>query len=483
LPLPAIRNLRAEKPKNRCPITLLIDDPSPCINPLYYFASQVPKNAIDYHYTKKGGKWYFDSDSEFKFPIPDTIDQGFVHEIAQWISSNEVKGKVSLVPYPAGLGRVDQSLKGFPKEIVKDFISTFKTEITPKFDIGPELLTHTRALNLKTGKLISGISEHDWSQKQNSSALEKYIGFAFQILKNAGLNPTGVTSPCNFGMHVEGEYVKAILEAAKKVLGLKVVWYFLQMDSESRNVDHRVMYLDREAGEAVVSLVGSMNDPFRTSQITNLDYESWAGKRIDPLLTTDGKEGRIVDEVLCGSYITIMTHWQSLYSNGSRIGLRGLDELVSRINTHLKEKILWMRCSEIANYLACSASVQFRCLADSDAEEKKDGQSIEISSPFACKDFTFSFETDPTPSEVALGPKEGAGSEAMPLVLERATRPEQLKSNSWLAFDKGNGNSVIFVCLNELSSRDEKLVTYGATAKPTRRFRKQGYFASLSVVP
>ncbi len=474
--LPSIRNLRAEKPRNRCPITLLIDDPAPCINPLYYFASQVPKNAVDYHYTKRDGKWYFDSDSEFKYPIVDAIEQDFVHEFAHWVSSAEIKGKISVVPYPAGLGRVDRSLTGFPREMVKDFVSTFRSEVTPKFDICPELLTHTRALSLKTGKLMNGISEHDWSQKQDSRTLTKYIEFAFRILSNAGLKPTGVTSPCNFGLYVEGEYAKAILEAAKKVLGLKVVWYFLQVDLESRNVDHRVMYLNRDEGEAVVSLVGSMNDPFRSSQITDLDYASWARETIDPILTKDGKEGRIASQVQCGSYITIMTHWQSLYSNGSRYGLRGIDELVTRINLNLSDKILWMRCSEIADYLACCSTVIFRNRVASDT---KQGLKIDISSPFGCKDFTFSFEMDSSSSGIVLNQD---GRDNAPIELERVLRPELLKSNSWFAYEKGNGNVVIFVCLSELSRKDEKIVAYGFTKKTTRKVRKQEYISSISLV-
>lgn len=214
----------------------------------------------------RDGKWYFDSESEFKHPLSETVDQEFVHQFANWVNSAEVKGKISVVPYPAGLGRVDRSLTGYSNEMVNDFLTTVRSKITPKFDVGPELLTHTRALNLKTGKLMNGISEHDWSQKQNSKKLAKYIGFALEILKNAGLNPTGVTSPCNFGIYVEEEYVKAILEASKKVLGLKVVWYFLNVDSESNNVDHRLMYLNREGSDAVISLIGSMNDPLWTSQ-------------------------------------------------------------------------------------------------------------------------------------------------------------------------------------------------------------------------
>jgi hypothetical protein len=466
-------NVRAERPRNRCPIVLLIDDPTPCINPLYYFASQVPKNAVDYHYKEQNGKWYYDSDDEYKFPISQTIDQEFVREFSQWVESTEVKGKTSVVPYPAGIGRVDRKLVGFPKESVADFVSAFRNKVAQKFDIGPELLTHTRALNLKTKKL-SRISEHDWSQKQTSATLEKYIGFAFEILDKAGLAPTGVTSPCNFGLYVEGEYARAVLAAAKKVLGLKVVWYFLQVDSESLNVNHKVVCLDREAGEAVVSLVCSMNDPFWTSQMTDMEYGPWLREMLDPVLSADGKSGRIAELIKSGSCITIVTHWQSLYSNGSRSGLKGLNELVTRINTLVKDDVIWMRCTEIASYVACSETVQFRTRAISG-----NGLRIDITSPFPCKDFTFSFEIESAPARILLR-KEG---DERGVISPELRKSKDLGPNSWFSSDVPGGNSKVFVCLDELSRSDEKTITYGATRKTQKSIKKIEYSSSVSVMP
>ncbi len=428
----------------------------------------------------RDGKWYFDSESEFKHPLSETVDQEFVHQFANWVNSAEVKGKISVVPYPAGLGRVDRSLTGYSNEMVNDFLTTVRSKITPKFDVGPELLTHTRALNLKTGKLMNGISEHDWSQKQNSKKLAKYIGFALEILKNAGLNPTGVTSPCNFGIYVEEEYVKAILEASKKVLGLKVVWYFLNVDSESNNVDHRLMYLNREGSDAVISLIGSMNDPLWTSQLTDLDYESWIKERIDPMLAKDGKSGRIVSQVLSGSYVTVVTHWQSLYSNGSRYGLKGLDELVSRINLQLQDKILWMKCSEIADYIACTSSVFFRNRFALN-QDKKEHFIIDISSPFGCKDFTFSLEMDSIPSKISLASDERTNENRL-VDLERVDRIEQLKPYSWFALKQETDSVTVYICLGELAKRDEKVVAYGVTKKTKRTVKKLEYFSSIAIV-
>jgi hypothetical protein len=471
-----VSNFRVENPRCRCPVALLIDDPTPCINPLYYFASQVPKNAVDYHYTRKNGKWYFDSDEQFKHPISENVDRAFVHEFASWVDSTDVKGKISVIPYPAGLGRVDQYLEGFPRTQVRDFVSTVKNNVSSKFDVGSELLTHTRALNLGTRKLMNGISEHDWSQSQNEETLARYISFSLEILKRAGLDPSGVTSPCNFGMYAEEAYVRAILHAARDVLDQKVVWYFLNVDVESRIVDHRLMYLDREAGEAVVTMIASMNDPFWTSQISDLDYESWVKERIDPVLSRDGRSGRIPEQIASGSSVTIVTHWQSLYSNGTRNGLKGLSELVSRINDSFADKIVWMKCTEIADYIACRSSLLFR-----PHQSPKGTFEVDISSPFNCRDLTFSFTASQTPRKITLltSTDEENSSEKE---LTKVDRFELLETGCWLAKeDEANGGRRIFVCLEGLSRKIEKTINYGVTRKTRSKIKKVEFILKMKL--
>ncbi len=467
-----MKSIRTERPRNSCPITLIIDDPTPCINPLYYFALQVPKSSTDYHYTKKDGKFYFDSDTRFNFPIAKEVDESFVHEFASWVKSTEVRGKFSLIPFPAGLGRVDKGLGGFPNERVEDFLETVRNVISPKFDICPELLTHTRALDLRTKKLRNGVSEHDWSQKQKSKNLTKYIGFAFEILKNAGLTPSGVTSPCNFGMFVEGNYVTAISDAGREILSSNLIWYFLDVDAQSLNVQHKIMRFDAENGSAIVSIIGSMNDPFWGSQFTSLGFDEWSKEKIDPILCSnvDGSiSGRISDLVNAGSYATIVTHWQSLYSNGSRLGLKSLTELVTRINSLLGEKILWLTCSEIAQYVASTVSAKFRVIAD---EDNRSSMKIEISSPFDCRDFTFSFGTDMDPIRLILISENNYQERE----LNRVSSTGELRPNSWYLASDGR----TFVCLAGLEKRQRR-ISYGVTKKIKKTMKKNEYCSTISV--
>ncbi len=425
-------DLRIEKPLYRTPVSLLIDDLTPCINPAYYFALQVPHDALWYVYRSKNGNRYFTEDKNFTSPIKKEIAPDFIRKFASWCRTEDLKGKISLIPYPAGLGRIDKTIEGFPRRQVQDFVSVVKNQLAEKFDVCPEMLTHTNALDLKTKKLRSE-SEHDWSQNKKSKVLTPYITFGLEILKNAGLEPSGITSPINFGMYSEADYVKSILDACKSVLGRKVVWYFLREDPDSLNLSPRLMYFDRTNAECVVSIVVCASDIFWASQYTEKSMETYIHDSVGSLISKDGTEGRIADLIANDSWIFLVTHWQSLYSNGSYIGFEGLKELVSRLNSLVREKITWMKCSDVAEYTAATNAALLRTIVADGALR------IEASGPIDCKNFTFSFEsTDHLSSIIKEGRK-----------LFRAPTREKLQSDSWY-FDATRNRTII--CLGNLGS-------------------------------
>ena len=46
-------------------------------------------------------------------------------------------------------------------------------------------------------------------------------------------------------------------------------------------------------------------------------------------------------------YPILITHWQSLMSNGLGTGIRVLDEIARRINIHYSDRVEWMNFEEI----------------------------------------------------------------------------------------------------------------------------------------
>jgi len=171
----------------------------------------------------------------------------------------------------------------------------------------------------------------------------------------------------------------------KRVKKAGLAWYFLHVDYESLVVPPRLMYLNREAREAVVSVVASVKDPFWSSMLTDDPEGEWREKALQTVLSKDGRRGRIAEQVAAGSWIAVVAHWQSLYSNGTRYGLHAAKELVRRMNSRLGDRIVWMSCSEVAAYVACVVGANVRLI--------EDGSVIEVTSPFQCGNLTLSFRT------------------------------------------------------------------------------------------
>jgi hypothetical protein len=57
-----------------------------------------------------------------------------------------------------------------------------------------------------------------------------------------------------------------------------------------------------------------------------------------------------------GTPMVIVTHWQSLFSNGRRTGLRILSEVCRRVQGCLGEQVQWTHCSELARIIAAQDS-------------------------------------------------------------------------------------------------------------------------------
>jgi len=204
-------------------------------------------------------------------------------------------------------------------------------------------------VDLATGKLLKE-SEHDWSQKQDRRTLEPYIARALSLLRDAGVDATGVTSPWMFGESVETEYAAAIAGAQGSVYGRKLSWYFLHVD-ETPGARPKVMH--REGGRTVVHvpvvtddlLWGTIHEHARSSPEL---VERLAGQ----YLSADGRDGVLRRALDAGSWPSFVCHWQTLYSNGAETGLAVLDEVARRVNETLGGKVAWVKCSDAAARVA-----------------------------------------------------------------------------------------------------------------------------------
>ena len=131
---------------------------------------------------------------------PSSIRSRFVREFAEWCLEHGVRGKFSVVPCPAALGRIDEGLPLFSRAQQESWLQMCRAVITPAYDITPEMITHTVCpLIRRTCKpLESGIWEqYDWNNLpvDQEELVVDYITTACQILENVGLTPEGVYFP------------------------------------------------------------------------------------------------------------------------------------------------------------------------------------------------------------------------------------------------------------------------------------------------
>jgi hypothetical protein len=317
----------APSTSGKIPFSLIIDDGSP-VDPLFY---ELP-----------GYETTFLVPAEFTRRVADTFDRF------------DLRGKLTIIPMPSCLGRIDKSLKRVPQDHLEAFLKMVRERIAPRFDITPEFLTHLRAYNLKTGD-YQHIYEDVWITRAPLEEIVEYFVLAFQILQNVGLNATGITSPWVSGIDVEKKYAQALGEAQWKVFKRKLTWYFLYSTSWEPPRQLSIEYEAPDRGQVVVSVPANFADLFWSMERpTRAERQKFISDNIDRVLSADGRTGRIRQLIESGHPIVLLTHWQSLYTQGTGLGLEGLAALAERIQKVFGHSMEWVSCSERAQRFVSS---------------------------------------------------------------------------------------------------------------------------------
>lgn len=332
----------AKKPVEKIPVVLIVDDPP--INSAYLMRKQMEDAGMTVETKSFFSQTYLSNwkDMEKSAIIPNA----FLKKFIGWAKKEGVKGKCSLIPCPAGFGCLDDEVKGYSKNQLQELINIFKNDFTKNFDITPEMLTHTMAYDIYNNKLLQ-IPEYQWMAKQGEDTLTAYIVKALQVLKNVGIVAPGITQPNSF----KGDfnmYARAILTAEKKVNNITRTFYFNDCDGDNMKVSSKVVLADKANNEYVVSIVSASkaDEPFWYTLYGEGDPQKLA----DYYITEDGKNGRFIDLLSTNSPLVFHVHGQTLYSNGSEIGFQSLQEVVRRMNKHLKNRIEWMKIREFMEW-------------------------------------------------------------------------------------------------------------------------------------
>ncbi|MBQ4322328.1 MAG: hypothetical protein IJC19_00155 [Clostridia bacterium] len=308
----------------KVPISLIIDDPAPIISVYYEHAGTTE--------TRDGR------------PLVPTYSNDLFFRFCDIAEKRGLKGKFSVVPMPGNKGDIVHGLDGVADAELKAWLEGVKTRLMPAFSVGPEMLTHHKAVDLATGEALP-MNERDWASTQDRTTLTPYIEKALSLLKEVGIPSVGVTSPWDFGIEVEEEYEAAISAAVSRVSNSDGAWFFLRALRDRPNAKPWVAL--EEEGRTLVAIPATLRDRLWPTIDTTRTDDAYVSEMADILITADGTKGEILDVLNSGSYPILIAHWQSLMSNGLGTGLRILDEVGQRIQLHLSHRVEWMSFEEI----------------------------------------------------------------------------------------------------------------------------------------
>ena len=405
-------------PKNRVPVALIMDD-STCLVNLNRFA--VPQFATALGPESPHAKLAW---REWPTEIPDS----FVRKFGEWCSEQGVKGKYSIVPFPACVGRLDRILPGWTARELEDSIELVRKLMLPNWDIHPEMVTHTRVIDLKTGHPYEDSSKRfmenwDWATGRSADELGEYMAFALRILKSIGLPCEGVTTPGGFASRARPQLAQAAFESVRDVFGTEIPHYFRDLFSEGDQsvapLVQNVSGLDGADPRCVVHTIGCTGD--------------WTGgwdctppEGADKFITEDGASGRMVDVIGRGEPALMVAHWTGFYFNGQETGFKVFQEVVRRLKSRF-DNLHWMKLSEVSRYWAAKELTAME-LAN---------PGLIFEAPFACPQFTIEWKSDGRfPRQLQ---QEGKAS-----LLTEASSWKNLQPNTWC---RNGGNIIACIAL------------------------------------
>jgi len=314
----------------KLPICINIDDHTPYIH-LYH-----------YHIKARGSDK--SPTTSYGALMVDKVPYSFLENFCDVCEENGIMGKLSYVPCPAGLGDITRGIEGVSGSDLRKWMETVDTRLKGRFSFCAEMISHHYAYNVLNGSWLD-INEDKWSRlNQTRGTMTPYIAHALKILRDAGIDATGVTSPWMFGETVADEYRAAIALAMRDVYGRTKSWHFTFSGDK-----HPEKY-EPVKGLTVCSINSTISDSFWASLSSYDMSEEFVNGIADKYITEDGSKGAIIDKLALGLPVIMTAHWQSLFANGHRTGLRALEKIAQRVNSHLSDRVEWMNFDKLLEH-------------------------------------------------------------------------------------------------------------------------------------
>ena len=391
-------------PRARVPVGLIIDDSTCLVNLNKFSMPQFDETFAGQNpaYKQPWRDW------------PNEIPDRFTRKFAAWAAEAGVKGKWSVVPYPACVGRVDRMLPGWSSADLRESLAMVREVIVPNFDIHPEMVTHTRVIDLRTGHPYPSprpefMENWGWTTGKSADEIGAYMEYALSILQNAGLTCEGVTTPGGFGSKARPQLAQAAFQAARAVFKTEIPHYFRDLvDRGDASVAPRVELASGLGGndpQCVVSIVACTGD-------WTGGWDNTLPVGADRFITADGSAGRMVEVIQRGEPAIILGHWTGIYFNGQELGLQILQEVTKRLHARF-DNLIWMKLAELARYWAAKELTAIT----------RDGNTVSFQAPYACPLFTVKAKAPHGPVAVQQGTEK--------LPLKEVANSRQLVGGTW----------------------------------------------------
>lgn len=362
--------VRVVNPSNKVPLSFIIDD-STCLVNLAHFCIPQFASVFPDRYRQDWRK------------LPREIPDDFVRKFADWCGEREIKGKYSIVPYPACVGWVDRELPGWTHQQLQQSIQLVNDRLAPGWDIHPEMISHTWAIDIRTGRPYPQRTQdfmENWgfSVGLTPDQMTDYLAYALRILKNAGFTCDGVTTPGGFGNRSRKSLSIGALRACREVFQAEIPHYFRHLYTDDRSVAPRVenaRRIDSDQAECVVSIIGCTGDWFG-------GWDGLTPGESDKFITADLQSGRMVEVIQRQEPAIMVCHWPGIYYNGEELGFQIFQTVVQRVHERFRDQVVWMKLSEISRYWAARELTRIT----------RRGNEIEFYAPFACPGFTLAID-------------------------------------------------------------------------------------------
>lgn len=279
-----------------------------------------------------------------------------LEQFADLVEEFNLRGKFTVLPMPGGWGRMDQSVRNLPDADRTALLKIVRDRLASRFDITPEVLTHTFAVDLDSGALLPH-TETAWlthlARHRRIDELCAYLRRAWQILTNLGFNPAGVTvggmeDVSNIGQgqsllrhDFAEDFAQAValvhqeFDARQPISFLFTGWDPVSAQSRATLAPEKVI---AHRQKQVYSIYARDTDPL----LAVMDGCGDPSATAEELICSDSRSGALVDHIESGKALSLCIHSCTLDSLRTGHGLKVLETILRRLHDRYAARLRWM---------------------------------------------------------------------------------------------------------------------------------------------